>query len=148
MARQYRQGLYVPKNPKKYRGDLSKIVYRSSWEWHFMRYCDMNAGVLWWNSEEIVVPYYFELDGKNHRYFLDFQICAKKPDGSNEILLVEIKPQAQIDKPKVKRITPKNKEKVETWIKNQKKWEAATKFANERGWRFVVLSEHDLGIKR
>lgn len=147
MARNYKQGMFVPKFPQKYAGDHSKVIFRSSWEYHFMRYCDMNENVISWSSEEIVVPYYFDIDGKNHRYFVDFWMKVKKPDGSIETLLIEIKPKGQIIKPKVKKMNKSNEEKVLTWLKNQCKWKAAEEFARQRGWTFRVLAEDDLGIK-
>ena len=31
-----RQGYFVPKDPSKYDGDVSKIIYRSGWEFTIM----------------------------------------------------------------------------------------------------------------
>ena len=45
------------KNPKKYLGDHTKVVYRSLWERRFMVFCDSNSSVISWGSEEVVVPY-------------------------------------------------------------------------------------------
>ena len=50
------KGRYTPENPKKYIGDPSKIVYRSSWERRFMIYCDRNPLILSWASEELAIP--------------------------------------------------------------------------------------------
>ena len=66
------QGLYKPKNKSKYKGNLQKIIFRSSYELQFMHYCDNNPGVLEWASEELAIPYVKPTDGKIHRYFLDF----------------------------------------------------------------------------
>jgi hypothetical protein len=33
------------------------------------------------------------------------------------------------------------------YVKNQNKWDAAKKYAEVRGWKFIVLTETDLGIK-
>ena len=41
----YRQGKYRPQNPKKYGGDPTNIVYRSSYELKFMQYCDLTENV-------------------------------------------------------------------------------------------------------
>ena len=148
MARNYKQGIYTPKNPGKYSGDFKNIIFRSSWEQRMFRWCDLNPNVLEWNSEEIVVPYFFELDGKYHRYYVDLKIKLKTKDGSVKTYLVEIKPHAQIIKPIVEgKLNKSKKEAIETWCKNQKKWQAASEFAKQRGWEFLVLSERDLGIK-
>ena len=63
----YHQGKFNPKNPHKYKGDYTNIVYRSSWEFHFCRYIDAHPGVTKWSSEEIIVPYRSCVDGKMHR---------------------------------------------------------------------------------
>jgi len=36
------RGKYNPINPKKYKGNPSKVIYRSLWERKLMVYCDMN----------------------------------------------------------------------------------------------------------
>ena len=66
------KGKYKIKNLKKYRGDPTKITYRSLWEKKFMNYCEGNPMVIEWSSEEIVVPYKSPIDKRIHRYFPDF----------------------------------------------------------------------------
>ena len=75
------KGRYKVTNPKKYKGDLSEIVYRSSWELKFMRWCDFNKSVLEWGSETTIIPYKSPVDSKVHRYFVDFYIKVKSKDG-------------------------------------------------------------------
>ena len=65
-------GRYQVKNPKKYKGDFTNVVYRSLWERNVFRWCDDNPKVKGWSSEEIVVPYYYEVDKKYHKYFVPF----------------------------------------------------------------------------
>ena len=77
----YYQGKFSPKNYKKYKGDPTNIIYRSSWELTFMKYCDSNPNVLEWGSEEIVIPYKSPLDNRYHRYFVDFYIKVKEKTG-------------------------------------------------------------------
>jgi len=55
--KKYHQGIFNPKNPNKYKGNPNNIVYRSSWELKFMRYCDLNEKILEWGSEEFFIPY-------------------------------------------------------------------------------------------
>ena len=50
-------GYFTPQNPHKYKGDLSKVHYKSKIEERFMRLLDTNPNVLNWNCEEVVVPY-------------------------------------------------------------------------------------------
>ena len=94
------KGKYKIKNLKKYRGDPTKITYRSLWEKKFMNYCENNPMVIEWSSEEIIVPYRSPIDGKRHRYFPDFWIRVKAADGTISETLIEIKPKSQCSPPK------------------------------------------------
>ena len=58
------RGKYKPRCPYKYKGDPTKIIYRSLWELKFMRYCDSNMNILEWGSEEIALPYRSPVDNK------------------------------------------------------------------------------------
>ena len=55
-------GKFKPKNYKKYKGNPTKIFYRSLWERRFMVYADSNPNIIEWGSEEIVIPYISPLD--------------------------------------------------------------------------------------
>ena len=48
-----------------------------------MVFCDRNSSVLEWGSEEIVIPYRSPIDGRAHRYYVDFYI--KITPKSNEV---------------------------------------------------------------
>ena len=67
-------GRYIVKNKDKYNGDFDNVVYRSLWEKSVFSWCDANPKVKKWSSEEVVVPYYYEVDKKYHRYFVDMKI--------------------------------------------------------------------------
>jgi len=41
------KGLFKPKNPKKYNGDSTNIIYRSSWELRVMKWLDEHPKVVW-----------------------------------------------------------------------------------------------------
>jgi hypothetical protein len=147
MARNYKQGIYTPKNPKKYRGDSNNIVYRSSWELRVFKWMDDNEYVLEWASEECVIPYKSPVDNKYHRYFPDIWARISGSDGRTKTYLLEIKPAAQATEPKVKkRITKQYINEVCTWGINQAKWKAAREYCLDRSWEFKVLTEKDLGI--
>ena len=92
-------GRYIPKNPKKYKGDYSQVIYRSLWERRFMVYCDSSDSIIEWGSEEIIIPYLSPWDGKIHRYFPDFYIKTKQHDGSIKKFIIEVKPKAQCKPP-------------------------------------------------
>jgi len=146
--RQYYQGRYKVKNYQKYKGDPTNVIYRSSWELKFLKYCDDNENILEFGSEEIVVPYMSPLDGKVHRYFPDFYIKVRDKSGQIKKYLIEIKPKKQVLGP------PQNpKRKTKNWInevheyaKNQAKWKAAKEYCADRLLEFKILTEDDLGI--
>ena len=142
------QGLFKPKNPHKYKGDPSNIVYRSSWELKFMLYLDGHQDVVWWKSEEVIIPYKSPVDGRWHRYFPDFLVQVRKPDGKLETSLIEIKPAAQTVEPvKKAKKTKRYIQEVFTWGVNSSKWKAAEEYCKDRGWKFKILTEKELGIK-
>jgi len=140
------KGRYIPSKPQKYKGDSSKIVYRSLWERKFMVYCDRSDNILEWGSEEIIIPYRSPLDGKVHRYFPDFYIKVKQANGSIKKMIIEVKPKAQCGPPKQpSRKTKRFIHEVRTWGVNKAKWEAAIEFCNDRMMEFKILTEDHLG---
>jgi len=142
------KGKYQPKNTKKYVGNPSNIIYRSLWERKFMIYCDTNENILEWGSEELVIPYRSPVDGKIHRYFPDFYIKVKEPDGNIKKYLIEIKPHKQTMPPKKpQRQTKGYIYEAYEYAKNQSKWEAAKEYCKDRQWEFKVITENELGIK-
>ena len=141
------KGRYKARNAKKYRGELNDIVYRSSWELKFMKWCDMNPSVLEWGSETVIIPYRSPVDSKLHRYFVDFYIKVKNKNGEVSKYLVEIKPEKFTKPPPVPaKKTRKFIEEVFQYGTNQAKWQAANEFCQDRGMKFLVLTENDLGI--
>jgi hypothetical protein len=142
------KGKFSPKNPQKYKGDPTNIVYRSLWELKVMKYLDGNSNILEWSSEELAIPYVCPTDNRWHRYFPDFIVKARKPDGSIQTMILEVKPKAQTIEPKVQnRRTRKYLTEVMTWGKNSSKWRAATEYCEERKWLFKLITEDNLGIK-
>ena len=94
------KGYFKANNPQKYRGDPTKIIYRSSWELKLMLYLDSHPDIIWWQSEEVVIPYLSPIDNRIHRYFPDFLVKKKKADGTVEVEMIEIKPKKQTRPPK------------------------------------------------
>ena len=52
-------GRYKVKNPSKYKGDHTNVIYRSMWEKYAFKWCDNNSNVVEWSSEEVVIPYLY-----------------------------------------------------------------------------------------
>lgn len=143
-------GRFQPRNPHKYEGDHRNIIYRSLWELKCMKKFDVDDNVVSWSSEELIIPYFSEIDGKNHRYFPDFKATMR--DINSGILttyIIEIKPHGQVMKPKDPgRRSTRYINECRTWISNQTKWKYAEAFAAARGWKFHVMTEYDIGIKK
>ena len=140
------RGRYIPTYPKKYKGDPSNIIYRSLWERKFMVYCDRNDKILEWGSEEFFVPYRSPLDGKIHRYFPDFYVKVRTPQGFKK-WVVEVKPKAQCKPPRQpKRKTKKYLNEVRTWAINDAKWKHAIEYCKDRNMEFIILTEVELMI--
>lgn len=148
MYKETYKGRYRVTNPKKYKGDLKDVVYRSSWELKFMKWCDMNNSVLEWGSETTVIPYKSPVDNKIHRYFVDFYIKVKTKNGDIKKYLVEIKPEKFTKPPPIpQRKTKRFIEEVFLYGTNQAKWKQANEYCLDRGMQFLVLTEKDLGIE-
>lgn len=136
---------WTPMFPTKYRGDVNNIIIRSSWERRFFDWCDMNTNVIAYASEEVVIPYICGTDNRHHSYYIDAWIRLRGADGTTRDYLVEIKPYAQTIPPKFPgKQTKRYVEAVETYVKNQSKWEAAKRYARDRNMQFVVLTEKEI----
>ena len=135
------KGRYKIKNPDKYLGNPTNVIFRSLWERNTFRWCENNPKVRAWSSEEIVVPYKCKVDNKLHRYFVDLYVEMN----NGQTILVEIKPKKETLPPKQpKRKTKKFLNEVITFSKNQDKWEAADQYARHKGWMFQVWTEETL----
>ena len=140
-------GKYRPVNHKKYKGDPRAVFYRSLWELKFMKWCDNHDHILEWGSEEIVVPYRSPLDGKVHRYFVDFYAKVRNKSGTAKKYLIEVKPKKQTVEPKIpKRKTKRYLTEVTTYITNQAKWEAAREWCADHGLEFIILTEDHFNV--
>lgn len=146
----FKQGYYVPRNPEKCiltkeSLDSKGNFFRSSWEYHAMKFFDIHPGIIQWSSEPFAISYWHPIKQKQARYFIDFFIKTK-----NEVkFLVEVKPKKEVSAPIMpKKQTEKSMESyknaVETYLINQSKWEAAKKFCEEKGFKFLILTEEDL----
>ena len=141
------RGKYYPSFPRKYKGDPTNIIYRSLWERKFMVYCDKNAKILEWGSEEIALPYISPHDSRVHRYFPDFYIKVQENTGKIKRYLIEVKPLKQTTKPKKpKRQTKGYIREAFEYARNQAKLKAAREYCADRMWEFKVITEKELDI--
>lgn len=133
-------GQYRVINKEKYAGDFTNIIYRSMWEKYVFKWCDTTPEVKQWSSEEIIIPYYYDVDRKYHRYFPDLKIVMT----NGSVFLIEIKPKKETAPPTGARKTKQYISEGLTFVKNQNKWKAANNFAQDRGWKFQVWTEDTL----
>jgi len=161
------QGYYRIANPSKYVGDPNLCIYRSSWEFAFMKYCDYSPSILRWSAEPISIPYYdrtakleenakLGLDNNNpanwkvSNYHIDFWIEQDKGDGQIEKMFIEIKPSIKLKKP----IPPKEgctaKEErnyiclMKEYLQNESKFAACKAWAEKNNAKFYVFTEDTL----
>ena len=141
------KGVFKPKNPGKYKGDYNNIIYRSSWELKLMMYLDTHPDIMQWSSEEFYIPYRSPIDGKLHKYFPDFYVKKKNISGVIESLVIEVKPKKQVLPPKVKKeVDKKYLREVKTYGINSAKWKAAKEYCELKKWKFIIMTEKELGL--
>lgn len=125
------------------------------WEFKFFRFVDLHPDVVWWQSEEIAIPYLSPIDNKIHRYFPDVILKKRIGPDTYETVMIEIKPQKQTVPPDTSkknntptgRVSRRYLNEVKTYGINDAKWKAARKYCEERGWKFAIMTEHHLGVK-
>jgi hypothetical protein len=130
---------FIPRNPKKYRGDPDKIWARSSWEVSVMKFFDSHPDIIEWGSEEISIPYLSPEDNRVHHYFPDFYVLYRDKNGVEHKEICEIKPLHEADAKKAKSDFSKKRLRV-----NQAKWEAAIIYCEAHGVKFRVLTEKSI----
>lgn len=143
--RDYKQGIFIPKNSQKCLNKKGDIFFRSYLEFKVMNLCDNNPNVLEWASEKHIIPYKHPLENRIARYYVDFYIKLETPTGIRKCL-VEVKPERQTKPP----VPSKNKkastilyENVQYTI-NKAKWESAKQYAKNKGLEFLLLTEEDI----
>ncbi len=145
MARTSHKGTFKPRHPDKYVGNLKKITFRSSWEHSFMQFLDNNPNVVRWGSEPFPIPYIKPTDQKIHNYYPDFWVEYVTKE--NQVLqeIIEIKPLAQTQAPKL--AGKKKKQQIYeaiTYAVNAAKWKAAQEFCTKYNMKFRIMSENQM----
>lgn len=138
----YRQGIYVPINKDKFIGKTA--TYRSGLELKFFKFCDNNANVIKWGSENVVIPYISPVDNRVHRYFIDNYVVILEGTAIKKYL-IEIKPSKQTAPPNTKY---KKQEHLlyeqKQYAVNQAKWKSAREYCSKNGFSFLILTEKEL----
>lgn len=135
---------YTVKNVQKYinKSRLENLICRSSWERGVCIWCDNSDKVIAWGIEEVIIPYINKVDGKQHKYYIDFYIKTS----DNKEYLIEVKPwiQTQAPEPSPNKSKKKLLNEVVTYTTNRSKWETATQYANKINAKFLVWTEKEL----
>jgi hypothetical protein len=134
----FAKGKFVIKNPQKYVGTKSPI-FRSSWEWAFMQFCDNNDNIVQWASEPVRIPYRHPLTGKSTTYVPDFIVTYRGPNNTTIAELIEIKPKKQ----SLLEDRMNQRDRAIVAI-NHFKWEAAQRWCKANGLKFRVITEDDI----
>lgn len=158
------QGYYRIKNKEKYIGDPSLIIYRSSWEFSFIKWCDASPSILRWSSEPIKIPYYdrvsrleeckkLGLDPNNPKnwivknYNTDFWIEIDKGGQRPEKWFIEVKPKEKLKRPiPPERGAPLKEQKkfnarAKEYLINEAKFAALDEWAKKNGAKFYIFTE-------
>jgi len=162
-----KQGYYKIKYPTKYVGNTNLIIYRSSWEHSFCKWCDYSPSVIRWSSEPIKIPYYDRiskleeckkqgLDPNNPKnwviknYNTDFWIEVDKGNGETRKMFIEIKPSNKLKKPVPPspnaplRDQRKFNREAKEYIINEAKFAAISAWAEKNNAKFYVFTEETL----
>jgi hypothetical protein len=139
----FKQGLFTPKNPDKYIGDIEKIRYMSSWELSMHSFLDNNAKIIRWCSEELSIPYIKPTDNKIHKYYPDYYVEYIDKFNNIRKVIIEVKPDKQTKKSRAR--SPKNKlyEDVQYAV-NVAKWSACKQFCDTHGLEFQIVTEKQM----
>jgi hypothetical protein len=142
-----KQGFFNVTNSAKYIDRHVPCIYRSSWEYRFMLWCENTQYVTSWSSEPFPIKYECLETGKFRNYNIDFIVNIEKP----EKWLIEVKPlkevndakqfgklyRQQVDPVKRKKLINSNKTAAKNWAK----WQSAKIFAEKSGCRFIIVTE-------
>lgn len=131
----FHQGIVDPRRCHKYFASCKDepIIFRSGLEYQFIQFCENSPTVAKWASEVLKIPYFSRLDNKECNYYPDYVIENSK----GVRCVVELKPYSQTIKPDMTDSTWLK----EQWIKNVDKWNAAKKFCDDNGLKFIIITE-------
>lgn len=144
-----KQGYFNPNNPNKYKGDPTKIIYRSGWEFKFFKFCDDNPMVLEYSSEPIGIKYWNSVERREATYWIDGYMKTQNKQGIIKEWLIEVKPNKFILPPKApQRLTEKQTynyvRHAKAYLINTDKFRAAKAYAKSHNMKFGIITENFL----
>jgi hypothetical protein len=149
-------GKYTVKNRSKYIGHQDPL-FRSSWEERVCNFLDTNQKVKRWGYEILQIPYQ-GIDGKIHKYIVDFYVEIECTDRKIRKYAIEIKPLDQgpivtesgefifsnKPQPPKKKTTKAMRNyiyKQQMYLKNMQKWSALQRFCKAHNMIFKVMDD-------
>ena len=161
------QGYYKVQHPEKYIGNVNTIIYRSSWELAFLRWCDYSPSIIKFSSEPISIPYYDRIskleeckkyglnpnDPKNwviKNYHTDFWVEIDKGNREIQKMFIEIKPSNKLKKPIPPDKNASLKEhrrfniQAREYLINEAKFASMKAYAEKNNANFFVFTEKTL----
>lgn len=151
----YKNGVIQANKLKKFvpTENSTSFVYRSSYEYLFMIWCENNESVIAWSSEPYSIPYFDLSSNRNRNYWIDFSFV----DVNNVCWLVEVKPSSDIKNVKKfkKHLSTISNPEVKKHFcfshkrdsKNLSKWVAAKNYCKKHNFRFILVDETFLKSK-
>lgn len=155
MAKRYKkpkQGYYKLNFPERFKMPVdsfmksTKVIdgnlcvqYKSGLELKAFKYCDHNPKIKEWSLEPFHIPYMSPVDGKAHRYFPDIWIRFQ----NDMVFIVEVKSSSETKMPR--KNDKRYSSKINTYLVNQAKWQAAKGLAESKNANFVIITEKVLG---
>lgn len=143
----FTQGIFTPKHPEKYIGDVNKIRYMSSWELSLHNFMDNNKNIIKWSSEGIAINYIKPTDNKIHKYYPDYYVEYYNNSGNLVREIIEVKPHSQTKKSRARKATSKLYEDIQYAV-NLAKWKACKSFCQKNGLEFRILTEKQMFGKK
>ena len=147
----FKQGYYTLINHEKYIGDPMQIIYRSSWEFKFCKYCDLTEDIVKWSSEPNFPPfpirYMNPVSQTERNYYVDFYLRLRDENNIEKDYIVEVKPNNHLRLPNpikgnktLKKLKSYNY-LLESYLVNEAKSIAAQEFARNLGYEYMIVTE-------
>lgn len=122
-------------------------MYRSSYEYSFMLWCENNGNVKGWSSEPDTISYFCPVKKKQRSYWIDFIVYMQ--DGTS--ILVEVKDEKEKLAVQVFQktyATLGTSEAKTSYIQSNRiaannfaKWQTATAYAKRKNMLFQVITQ-------
>jgi hypothetical protein len=143
----HEQGYYSVINTKKYIGDLTKVIYRSSYERIFYHSLDVDPSVIYWcvEPQQLRIRYWNPTKKRFSHYYPD-AFCLKKVGDREVKCLIEIKPKSKLIKPKPPKVSDPKKNaqylrRLSEYNVIDAKRKASVEYCKMKGMEYIFITE-------